>query len=55
MGEDMAALYLGISPPTLRAGAADGRLPAPVREGGRIFWAKKQLDDFVEAQFRSDA
>jgi excisionase family DNA binding protein len=55
MGEDMAADYLGISRPTLREGAKAGRLPAPLREGGRILWAKKQLDDFVAAQFEDAA
>ena len=51
LSEELAALYLGISRPTLRDGYAAGRLPAPIREGGRIFWSRKQLDDFVEIQF----
>lgn len=51
MGEDMAALYLGVSQTTLRDGVAKFRYPRPIREGGRIFWAKRQLDEFVAAQF----
>jgi hypothetical protein len=25
--------------------------PQPVREGGRLLWAKRQLDLYVDAQF----
>ena len=51
MNLSMAALYLGIGHNTLHEGSKSGRFPAPVREGGRIFWAKRQLDEFVAAQF----
>jgi len=51
MGEDMAALYLGISPAHLREGYQHGRYPHPIHDGRRIFWARKQLDDFVAVQF----
>lgn len=51
MGEEMAALYLGISEPTLRERVKHGELPAPVREGGRVLWAKAQLDEFIAIQF----
>lgn len=51
MGEDMAALYLGVSETTLRAGVASGRYPRPVKEGKRLFWARLQLDRYIAAQF----
>jgi hypothetical protein len=51
MNADLTALYLGIGHNTLNEGVKAGRYPAPVREGGRIFWAKRQLDEFVSAQF----
>ena len=51
MGEEMAARYLGVSIPTLQSRVKEGRYPAPVREGGRTFWAKAQLDSFVAVQF----
>ena len=51
MGEDMAALYLGVSPSTLRAGTAAGRYPKPVKDGKRLLYARVQLDRFVQAQF----
>jgi predicted DNA-binding transcriptional regulator AlpA len=51
MGEDMAAIYLGVSETTLRAGVASGRYPRPIREGKRLLWARCQLDRFVQAQF----
>lgn len=51
MGEDLAALYVGVSLTTLRERVKEGRYPAPVREGGRIFWSRRQLDRYVDAQF----
>ncbi len=51
MGEDMAALYLGVSASTLRAGSASGRYPRPVKDGKRVLYARCQLDRFVRAQF----
>lgn len=51
MGEDMAALYLGVSQTTLRAGVAAGRYPRPMRDGKRLLWARRQLDSYVDAQF----
>ena len=51
MSEDMAALYLGVSASTLRAGSAAGRYPRPVRDGKRVLYARVQLDRFVRAQF----
>lgn len=51
MDAGMAALYLGIGEDTLRNGASAGRFPAPVHEGGRVLWSKRQLDVFVAGQF----
>ena len=51
MGEDMAALYLGVSQTTLRAGSASGRYPRPIRDGKRLLYARRQLDQYVDAQF----
>ena len=51
MSLHVAARYLGVGHNTLHEGAKTGRFPAPVREAGRVFWAKRQLDLFVEAQF----
>ncbi len=51
MGEDMAALYLGVSASTLRAGSTAGRYPRPVRDGKRVLYSRDQLDRFVRAQF----
>ena len=47
----MAASYLGVGHNTLHEGTKTGRFPAPVREAGRVFWSKRQLDEFVAAQF----
>lgn len=51
MGEDLAALYVGVSLATFRDRVKDDRYPAPVREGGRIFWSRRQLDRYIDAQF----
>ncbi len=51
MSEGMAALYLGVSSTTLRAGSMTGRYPRPVRDGKRVLYARCQLDRFVRAQF----
>lgn len=51
MSLEMAARYLGVGHNTLHEGSKSGRFPAPVREAGRVFWAKRQLDEFVDAQF----
>ncbi len=50
LSEDLAADYLGVSKTTLRSGAAKGRYPAPIRDGGRVLYPKCLLDRFVEAQ-----
>jgi hypothetical protein len=44
MGEDMAALYLGVSMTRFRERVKAQTYPQPVREGGRLLWAKRQLD-----------
>ena len=51
MSEELAALYLGVSPSTLRAGSAHGRYPRPIKDGKRVLYARVQLDRFVCAQF----
>lgn len=51
MGEDMAALYLGVSASTFRVRVKEGTYPQPVHEGGRIYWSRRQLDRYVDAQF----
>jgi predicted site-specific integrase-resolvase len=51
MNASVAARYLGISIPTLQEGCKVGRWPAPVRDGNRVFWAKRQLDDFIAVKF----
>jgi hypothetical protein len=49
MGEDMAALYLGVSMTKFRERVAAKEYPQPQREGGRFFWSRQQLDRFVAA------
>ena len=51
MGEDMAAAYLGVGLTTFRDRVKGKEYPQPVREGGRVLWARVQLDRFVESQF----
>ncbi len=51
MGEKMAALYVGVSLTFFRDRVRNGRYPAPVREGRRLFWSRRQLDQYVDAQF----
>lgn len=51
MGEDMAALYLGVSATTLRERVKARTYPQPVREGGRLLWSRRQLDRYVDSQF----
>lgn len=51
MGEDMAALYLGVSLTKFRERVTALVYPQPVKEGARKLWAKRQLDLYVNAQF----
>jgi predicted DNA-binding transcriptional regulator AlpA len=51
MDEGMAADYLGVSRTTLRDKVKAHSYPQPVREGGRLLWARRQLDIFIESQF----
>lgn len=51
MGEDMVADYLGVSKTALREKVKARVYPQPVREGGRLLWARRQLDQFIESQF----
>jgi len=51
MGEDLAALYMGVSASTFRDRVKGKAYPQPVREGGRLLWARRQLDHYIDAQF----
>lgn len=51
MGEDMAALFLGVSLTTFRERVKKRVYPQPVQEGGRYFWSRRQLDRYIDAQF----
>ena len=51
LSEDLAAAYCGVSKTTFRAKWQGKAYPQPVREGGRLFWSRVQLDRFVSAQF----
>jgi hypothetical protein len=51
MGEDLAALYMGVSSTRFRERVKDKEYPQPVREGGRFLWSRRQLDRYVDAQF----
>jgi hypothetical protein len=51
MGEDMAALYLGVSLTKFRERVLGKVYPQPVKEGGRKLWSRRQLDLYVDAQF----
>ena len=51
MGEDMAALYLGVSLTAFRERVSSRAYPQPMMEGRRRLWAKRQLDLYVDAQF----
>ena len=43
-----AARYLGLKERTLTAWATVGKGPPVVRVGGRRFYRKKDIDDFIE-------
>lgn len=51
MGEDMAALYMGVSLTKFRERVEKTTYPQPVREGGRKLWSRRQLDLYIDAQF----
>lgn len=51
MGEDMAALYLGVSMTKFRERVRAHAYPQPAKEGGRLFWSRRQLDLYVDRQF----
>ncbi len=44
-----AARYLGISPKTLACWAVDGKGPAFVKVGGKVFYFQAELDRFIAA------
>ena len=45
-----AARYLGRAKKTLEMWAMEGKGPRSVRVGGRIFYFKRDLEDFVRGQ-----
>ncbi len=45
-----AARYLGRAKKTLEMWALEGKGPRSVRVGGRIFYFKRDLDDFVRGE-----
>lgn len=51
MGEDMAALYMGVGLTKFRDQVRAKEYPQPVREGGRLLWSRGQIDRFIDAQF----
>ena len=51
LSEAAAAQYLSIGRTSFRDKVGSGLYPQPVTEGGRKFWSKKQLDNFVAGQF----
>ena len=51
MSEKLAAAYLNISPSAFRDRVRNRVYPQPVRDGGRVYWGRVQLDQFVARQF----
>jgi predicted DNA-binding transcriptional regulator AlpA len=51
LSEELAADYFSVSRSTFRVRVANREYPQPVREGGRIYWSKAQLDAHVAIQF----
>lgn len=48
MDAAMAAAYLGVGESTLRDGWPKGRYPAPIRDGKRVLWDKRVLDQWAD-------
>jgi hypothetical protein len=48
-----AALYLGHQPKTLAMWALQGKGPRYLKVGGRVFYFKQDLDDFIGRTSRS--
>lgn len=51
MGEDVAASYMGVGLTTFRTRVKERVYPQPMKEVGRQFWSRTQLDRFIAAQF----
>jgi predicted DNA-binding transcriptional regulator AlpA len=51
LSEELAADYFSVSRSTFRVRVANREYPQPVREGGRIYWSKIQLDAHLAEQF----
>ncbi len=50
LSAELAAAYLGISVSSFRQGVATGRYPQPIRDGRRVLWDRKRLDEIVDLQ-----
>jgi hypothetical protein len=48
MGVELAAAYLGVGESTLREGWPRGRYPAPIRDGKRVLWDRRVLDQWAD-------
>jgi predicted DNA-binding transcriptional regulator AlpA len=47
----LAAAYLDISLSAFRDRVRTRTYPQPVRDGGKVYWARMQLDHFIASQF----
>jgi helix-turn-helix protein len=50
MDRENAAAYLGVKPKTLSMWALTGRGPEFVKVGGRVFYYRAVLDDFIQGR-----
>ena len=50
MDRENAARYLGRKPKTLAMWLMNGKGPSPTKVGGRIFYFKTDLDDFIQGK-----
>lgn len=51
MDAAMAALFLGISQTKFLEDVEAGSKPQPIADGKRKLWARRQLEQFVDAEF----
>ena len=54
MTREHAAMYLGLKPKTLAMWAMQGKGPRSIRVGGRAFYRKVDLDDFIGRALAQD-
>ncbi len=50
LSEAMAADYLSCSLTKFRDRVKAGIYPPPIRDGGNVYWARRRLDHFIDAQ-----